>query len=78
MNFFLMGRKFYMKNILNVGKSKRSKKHNYLSSKAFLNGKKPGIFVNSGKIPCSWIRTPDPHPMRIQIKDSQITADPDP
>jgi hypothetical protein len=42
-----------MKNILKVGKVK---KHTYEDTKAFLKGRKPGLFVKINQFPCSWIR----------------------
>jgi hypothetical protein len=44
--------------------------------KDFLKGRKPGLFVNFGKFPCSWIRMRIPFPRRILIHARQIHADP--
>ncbi len=48
-----------------------SKKHTYEGTKAFLKGKKPGVFVNFGKFRCSWIQilipNTDPDPGQLYI-----------
>jgi hypothetical protein len=51
-----------MKNILKVGN--KSKKQTFEGTKALLKGRKPGLFVNFGKISCSWIwiRIPNSDP----------------
>ncbi len=55
---------FYMKiKILKVGN--RSKKHAYEGTKAFLRGMKPGLIVNFGQFPFSWIR------IRIRIPNTE-------
>jgi hypothetical protein len=41
---------------------------------SFLKGRKPGLFVNFDKFPCSWIRAR----ISIRIQDSQMNADLDP
>ncbi len=43
---------------------KTGKKHTYEATKAFLKGRKPGLFINFGQFPCSRIRIPnfDPDP----------------
>ncbi len=46
----------------------RGQKHSYEGTKAFLKGRKPGLFVNFCQLTCSWIRIripntyPDPNP----------------
>jgi hypothetical protein len=61
---------FFHENMLKV--SKRSKKHTYEGTKAFLKGRKPGLFVNFGQYPSSAF----PIRIRIRIQDSQFKADP--
>jgi hypothetical protein len=43
-----------------------SQKVEFLHEKYTNEGRKPGLFANIGKFPCSWIR----------IQDSQMNADP--
>jgi hypothetical protein len=47
---------FYMKNLTVLKVGKRSKKIPYLRRYKSLFGRKPGLFVNFGLLPCSWIR----------------------
>jgi hypothetical protein len=61
---------FYSKNILKVGN--RSKKHTCEGTTALLKGRKPGLFVNFGKFPCSWIRIRFPIMDLICIQGIQI------
>ncbi len=53
---------FYMKNMLKV--RNRSKKYTYEGTKAFLKGRKPGLFENFSQFTCSWIR------IRIRIPNT--------
>jgi hypothetical protein len=66
-----------MKNILNV--DKRSKKHTYEGTKAFLEGRQSGLFVNVGQFLSAWIRIPIPNmdPDPRQPKRMRIQEDPD-
>jgi hypothetical protein len=44
-----------MKNMFEVG-NKSKNIHTKVRYRAFLKGRKPGLFVNFGLFPCSWIR----------------------
>jgi hypothetical protein len=47
-------------------------------TKAFLKGRKPGLFVNFGQFPCYWTRIRIPNTrICIRIQDSQMNAEPD-
>jgi hypothetical protein len=58
------------------------KKHRYEGTKAFLKGRKPGLFVNFGKFPYYWIgicipnKDPDPDPElpneRIRLQNTEF------
>jgi hypothetical protein len=53
---------------------KAGNRSTYEGKKDFLKDRKPGLFVNFGKFPCSWIRIP--FPIRILIPAKQIHANP--
>ncbi len=44
---------FYMNNMLKIGFTRRSKNISNEGTKAFLKGRKPGLFFNFGQFPCS-------------------------
>ncbi len=54
---------FLHENMLKV-RTIKDKKLSYEGTKAFLKGRKPGLFVNFSQFTCSWIR------MRIRIPNT--------
>jgi hypothetical protein len=51
--------------------------HSHSHSESLFERQKPGLFVNFGQFPCSWIRIRIRIPIRIRtwIQDSKINAD---
>jgi hypothetical protein len=69
---------FYMKNMLKIGNGSKDIHTNYEGTKAFLKYRKPGLFVNFGQYPCSWIRIRIHIPNTVPEKNLSWTPDPDP
>ncbi len=61
--------KMYLKKV-------RGQKRTYEGTKAFLKGRKPGLFVNFGQFPCSWIQIRIRISNTDRIQDTLMNADP--